>query len=150
MPTHKIRSTVILLVAILSLSLAALAGTPRFAYVPNIDDGTVSQFYINAATGQLFPNGYVMAGDHPRSVIVVGKYAYVVNMNSGDISAYSLNQSTGQLTPLTSPTYSAPGSPFALIAHPNGKFLYSVDSSGGNVYVYQINEIGRASCRERV
>ena len=145
MPTHKIRSTVILLVAILSLSLAALAGTPRFAYVPNIDDGTVSQFYINAATGQLFPNGYVMAGDHPRSVIVVGKYAYVVNMNSGDISAYSLNQSTGQLTPLTSPTYSAPGSPFALIAHPNGKFLYSVDSSGGNVYVYQINADGSLS-----
>src|SRR5664280_734665 len=138
MVVSTLRSVLAFLIVGLALAGFASAGTPRFAYVPNIDDGTVSQFYVNAATGQLFPNGYVMAGDHPRSFVQVGNYAYVANMNSGDLSAYSLSQSTGQLTPLTSPTYAAPGNPFAMIAPPNGKFLYVVDSLGGHVYVYSL------------
>jgi 6-phosphogluconolactonase (cycloisomerase 2 family) len=145
MVVSALRSVLAFLVVGFTLAGFALAGTPRFAYVPNIDDGTVSQFYVNAATGQLLPNGYVMAGDHPRSFVAVGNHAYVANMNSGDITAYSLSQATGKLTPLTSPTYSAPGSPFAMIAHPNGKFLYVVNSTGGNVYVYQINSDGSLS-----
>lgn len=122
----------------LSLTSTASAGTPRFAYVPNIDDGTISEFIVNASTGQLLPNGYVTAGDHPRSFVKVGNFAYVANQNSGDISAYSLDPNTGQLEPLSTPTFLAPGDPFALIAHPNGHFLYAVDSLGGSVYTYKI------------
>jgi 6-phosphogluconolactonase (cycloisomerase 2 family) len=131
-----------LALTLLFISAFAFAGTPRFAYVPNIDDGTISQYSVNASTGQLLPNSYVLAGDHPRSFVQVGNYAYVVNMNSNNISAYSLSQSTGQLSPLSTPTYTAPGTPYAAIAHPNGKFLYVVSSAGNTVYIYSIASNG--------
>ena len=126
------------------------AGTPRFAFVPNIDDGTVSEFAVDASTGQLLPNGYVTAGDHPRSFVQVGNFAYVANMNSSNISGYSLDESTGLLHELATSPFSAPGNPYALIAHPNGKFLYSVDALGSNVYVYAINGNGSLSQTQKV
>jgi 6-phosphogluconolactonase (cycloisomerase 2 family) len=138
----KTRSLVLLSALCFCLSGLVLAGTPRFAFVPNIDDGTVSEFIVNAATGQLLPNGYVSAGNHPRSFVQVGDFAYVANMNSDTISAYSINQSTGRLQPLPTPTYAAPGTPYALIAHPNGKFLYAVSSAGDAVYLYSIQSDG--------
>jgi 6-phosphogluconolactonase (cycloisomerase 2 family) len=142
MVIQKSRSLVLLAALHLCLSGIALAGTPRYAFVPNIDDGTISEFIVNAATGQLLPNGYVTAGDHPRSFVQVGGFAYVANMNSNNISAYSLNQSTGHLQSLSTPTFSAPANPYALIAHPNGKFLYAVSSVGDAVYVYAIQSNG--------
>ncbi len=101
---------VLLVSALVSFS-AAFGGTPRFACVPNIDDGTISEFIVNAATAQLLPNGYVTADDRRRSFVQVGNYAYALNESSRDISAYSLNQSTGKLRALPVPTYSAPGLP---------------------------------------
>jgi 6-phosphogluconolactonase (cycloisomerase 2 family) len=135
---HKIECFSKSIIIALLLSSVAFGGTPRFAFVPNIDDGTVSEFVVNAATGQLLPNGYVTAGDHPRSFVNVGNFAYVANMDSGDISAYSLSQTTGKLQPLTNPSFLAPGQPYALIAHPNKQFLYAVDGLGGRVYAYRI------------
>jgi 6-phosphogluconolactonase (cycloisomerase 2 family) len=66
-------------------------------------------------------------------------------MNSNSISAFSLNESTGQLQPLIIPSYSAPETPYALIAHPNGKFLYAVSSVGDVIYVYSIKNDGSLS-----
>ena len=56
-------------------------GVPRFAYVANNGDGTVSMYTANAVTGQLRHNGYVAAGTGPLSVAVdpSGKFAYVAN-----------------------------------------------------------------------
>lgn len=132
----------ILIASQLVLSTLAMAGTPRFAYVPNIDDGTISQFIVDSTTGQLLPNGYIMAGDHPRSFVQVGNFAYVANMNSNNISGYSVSQSTGKLQALPTPTYTASGVPYALIAHPNGKFLYAVSSGDDLIYVDSINSDG--------
>jgi 6-phosphogluconolactonase (cycloisomerase 2 family) len=139
---RKTRNLVLLSALHLCLSGLVLAGTPRFAFVPNINDGTVSEFIVSATTGQLIPNGYVNAGDHPRSFVQVGNFAYVANMNSDTISAFSINQSTGRLQPLPTATYASPGNPYALIAHPNGKFLYAVSSVGDAVYVYSIQSDG--------
>ena len=38
---------------------------PRFAYVANVSSDTVSQYVVDAETGQLRPNGYVSTGIDP-------------------------------------------------------------------------------------
>ena len=63
----------------------------------------------------MLPNGYISAGDHPRSFVEVGNYGYVANLNSNSISAFSLNESIGDLQPLIIPSYSTPETPYALI-----------------------------------
>src|SRR5438309_10382689 len=52
---------------------------PRFAYVVNNLDNSVSIYTVDAATGQLRSNGYVAAGTGPFSVITesTGGHAYV-------------------------------------------------------------------------
>jgi len=66
------------LLFILSIALTACGGgvgrapaaIPRFAYVANDSDNTVSLYTVNATTGQLRHNGYVGAGTNPVSVVV--------------------------------------------------------------------------------
>src|SRR5258708_9635896 len=84
---------------------AAAVIVPRFAYVANNGDNTVSIYTVNASTGQLRHNGYVAAGTGPVSVSVdpSGKFAYVANFSSGNLSAFSLNATPGALTAVGSP-----------------------------------------------
>ena len=73
---------------------------PRFAYVANASDGTISIYTVNATTGQMRHNGYVSAGTSPLSVAVdpKGRFAYAANYGSNNVSVYTINQATGALT----------------------------------------------------
>ena len=104
---------------------------PRFAYVVNSGDSTVSLYTVNTATGQLRHNGYVTTGTYPFSITVdpSGKFAYVANANSNTVSAYTLNVSTGALVAMA-------GSPFVAGAYPNS---VTVDPSGQFAYVANFN-----------
>src|SRR5262249_5936988 len=76
-----------------SLTVTATLASPRFAYVPNFIDSTVSIYTVNAISGQMRPSGYVRAGGaEPVSVAVdpLGKFAYVANFGSDNISAFSV------------------------------------------------------------
>src|SRR5262245_9248105 len=66
---------------------------PRFAYVANGGDNTLSIYTVNATTGQLRSNGYVTTGSNPIGVTVdpTGQFVYVANGDSNDISAYAIN-----------------------------------------------------------
>ncbi len=63
------------------LIIVAAAGTstPRFAYVTNLSDDTLSIYSVNPSTGQLRPHGYVLTGSHPDAVSLdpSGKFAYI-------------------------------------------------------------------------
>jgi hypothetical protein len=97
---------------------------PRFAYVANRLDNTISIYTVNASTGQLHHNGYVAAGTNPRSVTVdpSGRFAYAANEGSNTISVYSINQATGALTPGT--PVAAGTWPNSVTVDPSGKFAY--------------------------
>ena len=62
---------------------------PRFAYVANVNDNSVSVYEVDAVTGQLRARGHVAAGTFPRSVTVdpSGKFAYVANGSANNVSA---------------------------------------------------------------
>ena len=62
--------TAALVIGSTHLIIVAAAGTstPRFAYVTNLSDDTLSIYSVNASTGQLRPNGYVLTDSHPDAV----------------------------------------------------------------------------------
>src|SRR5580692_5929661 len=73
---------------------------PRFAYVVNSGDNTVSIYSIAPTTGRLRSRGYVMTGASPTAVTLdpSGRFAYVANTVDGTISAFSVDPNAGALS----------------------------------------------------
>jgi hypothetical protein len=93
--------------------------TPRFAYVANSADNTVSIYTVDAMSGQLRPNGYALVGGStPFSVTVApsGKFAYVANSNSNNVSAFTIDATTGVLSPVASSPFAAGNGPNSVVA----------------------------------
>src|SRR5260370_13582471 len=105
------------------LILVAAAGTstPRFAYLTNLDDDTLSIYSVNPSTGQLRPHGYVLTDSHPDAVSLdpSGKFAYTANNQANDVSAFTVDSATGPLTPVPGPPFSPRSTPFPLTVHPS-------------------------------
>ncbi len=114
---------------------------PRFAYVPNQADGTVSIYTVNAETGQLRSNGYAFAGTNPQQVTVdpSGRFAYVANEGSNSVSAFTINPSTGELTPTSDSPVATEDNPVSVTTDPSGKFLYVANTGSDNVSAYTID-----------
>ncbi len=127
-----------------STSLIIVVGSTstisRFAYVANMQDGTLSSFTINPSTGQLIHNGYQLVGSGPASVVVDprGKYVYVANSNSSTISGFVIDQS-GRLSPISGSPIENDSNPLSLAVDPSGTFLYAANSGTGNVSGYLLN-----------
>lgn len=79
---------------------------PRYAFVANFGDNSVSSYVVDADTGRLKYIGKAAAGLNPISVTVdpSGKYAYVANF--GNVSQYRIGAGGG-LAPMTPPTVAA-------------------------------------------
>jgi 6-phosphogluconolactonase (cycloisomerase 2 family) len=114
---------------------------PRFAYVANQNNGTVSVYTVNAKTGQLRSNGYRLAGESPQQVTVdpSGRFAYVANQGSNSISAYTINASTGALTPTKGSPFETERGPVSATVDPSGKFVYAANNGAGKISAYAID-----------
>jgi 6-phosphogluconolactonase len=73
-------------------------------------------------------------------VVITGQTAWVVNTVTGTISAYGVG-ANGQLS-LINPVAASLGTavPIDLIASPDGKYLYVLESAIGGVAAFQIND----------
>src|SRR6267378_4011152 len=112
---------------------------PRFAFIANAGDDTISTFTVDAGTGQLRSSGYHLAGPRPKSLRLHpnGKFIYAGNGGTNAVSAYSVG-SDGRLREVA-------GSPFSTSElftvldvefHPSGNFLYAAD---GKVLVFRVD-----------
>jgi 6-phosphogluconolactonase len=110
---------------------------PRFAYVANNQDDTVSIFSIHQAGLRAIGYVYTGFGSNPRTVAVTPSQAflYVAEANVG-IGGYEVNPVTGNLTPVPGSPFTT-GPEFSVIVHPSGKFLASV--SGLAISIYTIS-----------
>jgi 6-phosphogluconolactonase len=127
--------------AILCLSLpdfASAASVPRFAYAANFGDNTVSIYTVNASTGQLRDNGYVLAGKGPGA-LTLGRFLYVSDFYSNDISAYRINTTTGALTRVCGSPFKAGTGPASPRLSADGKFLFVANLGSNDVSAYTIN-----------
>jgi 6-phosphogluconolactonase (cycloisomerase 2 family) len=122
------------------ITVTCVAIVPRFAYVANAGDGTVSMYAVSTVSGQLRHNGYVLAGGGPQSVAVdpAGRFAYVANMTSGDVSAYAIDSSNGRLRSIGSAT-PAGTRPVSITVHPTGWFVYVANGGSDSVSTYAID-----------
>jgi 6-phosphogluconolactonase len=126
---------------ILSLSLflvvaaTAAPAVPKFLFVANYIDGTVSVFQVQPLTGQLTQvSGSPFVGGTAIQGIALSpdqKFLYT----AGDaVTAFSVNQQTGSLTQIGAyPLGSGSG---GVMVTPDGKFLYS---TGDGLYGFSID-----------
>ncbi|MDP1833109.1 MAG: beta-propeller fold lactonase family protein [Geothrix sp.] len=120
--------------AALSLTVNPL---PRFAYVANPGDSTVSHYTVDSVTGQLRNNGYSGVGGTPQAVAVdpTGKFVYVA-VGGTNVVSYYLIESEGRLSfqqNLTTGT-----NPYAVTVDPLGRFLYVANFGSNDVSAYAI------------
>ena len=115
---------------------------PRFAYVQQAFEDTISMFTVDAATGQLRHNGYVPTGDTPTSAAIdpANRFVYVANAGSGNsISAFTIDAGTGTLTSVG--TVAAGTTPRSVAVDPSGQFVYAANQASDDVSAYTINDV---------
>jgi|CZKD01.1.fsa_nt_gi 6-phosphogluconolactonase len=115
---------------------AATPQQPRFAYVANNQDGTVSVFEIDNA--MLRARDYVyVAGSSPLSLALTPSQKFLYGGSNGTIGllGFAVNVETGQLKAL--PNLPSTGGLIAVAVAPSGAFLVTVD--GSSVQSFQID-----------
>ena len=110
----------------LGITLTRLRFPPRapYAYVVNYSGNTVSQYAVNATTGELsaLSHPYDWNRELPSRNYALspsGAFVYVVNSSGNTISQYAVNATTGELSALSSPlTIGTGNSPNAITHFP--------------------------------
>jgi 6-phosphogluconolactonase (cycloisomerase 2 family) len=106
----------------------------EYAYVADVENGTVSQYTIGSGGALTAPNPpTVGAGVGPSSIALdpTYRYAYVAN-DDGTVSQYTIG-ATGGLTPMTVATVAVGQTPQAIAVDPTGRFVYVANSGDGTV-----------------
>ena len=108
---------------------------PRFAYVANYTEDSVSYYAVENDTGRLRYQGRIAAGDGPMSVTVdlSGTYAYVVNYNSDTVSQFTIGTDGALTAMIPEATVSAGNAPTSVIVDPSGNYTYVTNSDGDTV-----------------
>ena len=119
---------------------AGIAVSPDGAsvYVTNqAPNGTVTQFSVAAASGNLTPKADpVDAGSGPRAIVAVADRVYVANVAGHSVSQYTAD-ADGALSELASPVATS-RSPFALALSPNGRSLYAASYTDAVLDQYDV------------
>jgi 6-phosphogluconolactonase (cycloisomerase 2 family) len=128
-----------------SAQVSIVSLLPRYSYVSNNTDNTISAFVIDPQTGKTRSIGYVLAGGPLFSPFGIAidpqqRFLYTVSNFQPGVAAFTIDAASGRLAPVA-------GSPFAATTfqriakvHPNGKFLYVSDQGGGTVSAFAINQ----------
>src|SRR5438445_282636 len=122
---------------------APATNIPRYAFVANNGDNSVSSYVVDAAAGRLRYIGKVATGANPNSVTVdpSGRYAYVANGDSANASQYTIG-ADGALTPTATATVAAGTNPISVTVDPSGKYAYVANNASANVSQYTIGADG--------
>jgi 6-phosphogluconolactonase (cycloisomerase 2 family) len=126
--------------------------SPKFAYVPNVADNTVSSYSSDPATGKLsavgtpFPSGVA-----PQEVAVSsqGDVAFVASAGptpmttAGTVSAYAINAATGALSGIGGSLPTGKG-PSSLAADRTGRFLYVANAFDATISGYAVDLVSGA------
>ena len=134
-------SSIVLLSVLFEYQLAN-AVVPKFAYVVNAYDSTVSMYTVDSVTGRLRHNGHVDTGRFPSSVVAhpSGRFVYVTEQTGMKVSAFSVNHSTGRLIELPgSPFDPQVVSPFWSALDKDGEYLYIAGRNSNAVAVMEID-----------
>ncbi|MBT3205683.1 MAG: beta-propeller fold lactonase family protein [Gammaproteobacteria bacterium] len=119
------------------------AAYPRFAYVPNRGNNSVSYYAVENDTGRLRYQGNVDTGDGPIAITLdpSESYAYVTNFIDDNISQYGIG-TDGVLTAMTPATVAAGELPQSVSIDPWGNYAYVANRVSDNISQYNIGANG--------
>jgi 6-phosphogluconolactonase len=121
--------------------------SPKFAYVPNVADNTISAYSSDSATGKLIAVGTPFpSGIAPQAVAVSrrGDVAFVASAGAtpmttaGTISAYAINATTGALSGSGGSLPTGKG-PSSLAPDRTGRFLYVANAFDETISAYSVD-----------
>lgn len=114
----------------------------HFAYAANAGDNTLSQYTLNALTGELTAFGMPVAtGTSPFAITGSPdkKHVYVVNQDSNDISVYAVNATSGALTEIAGSPFATGADPESLAFDPSGTYLYVAGHGSSDLSAYLVD-----------
>ncbi len=120
----------------------AVVYTPRFVYIANTGDKTISEYTINDATGALtaVTGSPVSDANGPNLIVATPSGAFVYTANSNkSVSEYSVNPTTGALTLLPGSPITGFGAVQAVAVDPTSSFVVVLDPTNGFLDSYSIN-----------
>ena len=119
--------------ACILLAVAAHAGPARFAFTVNGLDFSLSRYQIEP-DGRLRHLGHTPLRKSPPAVVVdpSGRFVLAVSKAEGLINVFRLDPASGDLAPVPgSPFETGARSPFSIVFHPSGRFVYVAARFGG-------------------
>ncbi|WP_455218801.1 lactonase family protein, partial [Kaarinaea lacus] len=129
-------------IALMLVSTDLLSDVPRFAYVANPYDYTISSYYLDE-NGVMFPNGMVYTKDKFPATLIIhpnGKFIYSASRTVDTAPIFKIDPKTGRLTETSGSRFNTKlRSPFSYGFHPSGKFLY-VAGRGGGVAGFRVDD----------
>jgi 6-phosphogluconolactonase (cycloisomerase 2 family) len=132
---------------VLPISSAPLAFNPKFAYVPNVADNTISAYASDPATGKLsavgtpFPSGIApqaVASSLRGDVAFVASAGAAPMTSAGTVSSYAINSTTGALSGSGGSLPTGKG-PSSLAADRTGRFLYVANAFDQTISAYRVD-----------
>lgn len=112
---------------------------PKFLYVLNQTDNSISSFTIDKSTGVL-TNPTTLAGGNSASSLYIpprGNFLYQASTGENKIRLYSLNPDTGVLGFVSE--FTGGSGVMSLIADQEGRYLYSAESLSSKLFMYSID-----------
>lgn len=143
--TQFLRALIAPLVLVCCAVHAASSTPPRgYAYAPNIHDGSISLFKVDAG-GRLEALNTLSGGSAPRDLAATGETLYVVDIWAATLTAFTLDSNTASLrqkgVPLTTGQ-----SPETVTIDPLGRFVYVTNGDSDSIQVFRIeNQQGELS-----
>ena len=132
--------------------VSAQAPPPKYVYVANWTDNTVSGYLRDATTGVLtqITGSPWAAGNAPVSVTVdqTGNCVFVANFLSNNVSAYKVTPSTGALTPVTGSPYTTGTAPIGVAVDFFSQLVYVANAfdGGGSLGSISAFQTSSANC----
>jgi 6-phosphogluconolactonase (cycloisomerase 2 family) len=127
----------------LARAASKVSATPKFAYVLNNQDKTISTYSIDGTSGALTQVGSAVStgGINPQAMAMdwYGNFLYVVNQDSNTVSAFTINRTTGALTTVAGSPFATGPAPSGVAVEGTARVLYVGTSGDDSFYVYYIN-----------
>ena len=133
MSYSKVISRLLPILTCVLLAAVAHAGPVRFAFTVNGLDFSLSRYQVET-DGQLRHLGHLPLRKSPPAVVVdpSGRFVLAISKAEGLINVFRLDPVSGDLTPVPgSPFETRARSPFDIVFHPSGRFVYVAARFGG-------------------
>jgi 6-phosphogluconolactonase (cycloisomerase 2 family) len=129
--------------SVVNINVSCANQSPRYAYVTNASDNSVSSYAVDAVTGRLQFIDKAPTGAGPRVVTVdpTQRFAYVVNNGDTTVSQYTI-AANGSLTPMAPASVPAAGYALSVTIDPSGRFAYVTNCGNSTLSQYSVGATG--------